>query len=349
MQHLQGGFGSMAQLVLGIGMSHSPMMAIDGEHWSEFTKVDYRNVNLYDETGKHVTYDELSKQRGERYLQVAESGYLAKQSEVMKKAFKRLKADVAELAPDVLIVIANDHPGEFLEFSNVPALAVFYGDKVISATFENDKVKNRRQQLSSPEIMQQMATGMGMETNHVWPGSSKVGKHLIENLIDQGFDVGALKEVEDPFRNGHGHGFGMVVKELMDRENLIPMVPIYLNAWPPNEISPSRCYDLGRALRRAIETIPDNLRVAVVASGGLSHFVTDADLDEHVLAALRSRSEQDLRNLPKYRLKSGNSEIRNWVILAAAVEHLQMDWDEYIPVFRTSSGTGLGMTFARWS
>ncbi|MBP1155403.1 MULTISPECIES: hypothetical protein [unclassified Paenibacillus] len=340
----------MAKIVLGLGMSHSPVMAMDGKYWADFAKSDSRHPLLFDETGKHVTFEELNAQRGGPYSVQAQPENLRELYEAMKKAFGRLKDDLAQANPDILVVISNDHPGEFIDESNVPALAIFYGDKVISVA-EEDRTKKLgiyQRMAEVPDALQQMTKGMGMDKNNVWPGSRKVGLHLIDSLIEQGFDVGALKESKKPAKNGHGHGFGMVVTELMNPEQLIPMVPVYLNTLPPNEIPPSRCYDLGRALRTAIEAMPDDLRVAVVASGGLSHFVTNVSLDQLVLKALRTRSEHELRNIPRHLLKAGNSEIRNWVILAAAVEHLQMDWDQYLPMFRTPSGTGIGMTFAKW-
>ena len=52
-------------------MSHSPMMAAEGEYWLEFAKADLVHKGLFDETGKHVTYDELNKQRESRYEELA--------------------------------------------------------------------------------------------------------------------------------------------------------------------------------------------------------------------------------------------------------------------------------------
>ncbi|MBO0685538.1 MAG: extradiol ring-cleavage dioxygenase, partial [Candidatus Dormibacteraeota bacterium] len=109
------------------------------------------------------------------------------------------------------------------------------------------------------------------------------------------------------------------------------------------------CYDLGRAIRKAVETMPGELRVAVIASGGLSHFVTDERLDREVLEALRKGDERCLRDIPVHLLNSGNSEIRNWITVAAACEDKKVAWDEYIPVYRTQVGTGCGLAFARWT
>lgn len=342
----------MAQIKQGIGMSHSPMMATEGKYWIDFADKDFDHPKLYDETGKHVTYEELSAQRHNRYADEAQPEKMERLFAEMEACFARLKREVAGAAPDVAIIISNDHPGEFLEPSNVPALAVFYGDRIVTSDDckrENNFKRKFTKLGAIPEAYQQLTAGMSMDTNHVWPGAGAVAAQLIESLMEQQFDVGALKEAADPNRNGHGHGYSMVVRRLMDAQRVIPMVPVYLNTWPPNVLSPSRCYDFGLALRRAVESIPDDIRVTVVASGGLSHFVTDENLDRFVLNALRNRSEHDLRRLPRHLLKAGNCEILNWVVLAGAVEHLNLDWDRYLPVFRTPAGSGIGMTFAHWS
>ena len=70
------------------------------------------------------------------------------------------------------------------------------------------------------------------------------------------------------------------------RGRAIPVVPVLLNTYyPPNQITARRCHDIGRALRASIEASPLPLKVAVAASGGLSHFIVDDVLDRRVLDA----------------------------------------------------------------
>ncbi|PON15944.1 hypothetical protein C2W62_21100 [Candidatus Entotheonella serta] len=80
---------------------------------------------------------------------------------------------------------------------------------------------------------------------------------------------------------------------------------------PPTPPTPKRCYDLGRAPRGAIEAWPTKARVGILASGGLSHFVVDEELDHMVLEGMREKSIVKLSQLPRERMNSGNSEIRN--------------------------------------
>ena len=90
--------------------------------------------------------------------------------------------------------------------------------------------------------------------------------------------------------------------------------------------------------------------MAVIASGGLTHFVVEEDLDQEVLAALRAKDGAALRRLPLERFESGTSEIRNWIALAGALAatDLQMQLVDYVPCYRSLAGTGNAMGFAEW-
>ena len=88
------------------------------------------------------------------------------------------------------------------------------------------------------------------------------------------------------------------------------------------------------------------MQVGVLASGGLSHFLVDEELDRAILKALADKDGDFLRNLPRNKLNAGSSEILNWVALAGASEHLDLDWFEYVPGYRTPAGTGTGLSFA---
>jgi aromatic ring-opening dioxygenase catalytic subunit (LigB family) len=129
----------------------------------------------------------------------------------------------------------------------------------------------------------------------------------------------------------------------------IPMVPVLINTYyPPNQPTPARCYDLGRSLAAAVDSMPEDLRVAVVASGGLSHFVVNDVLDRQILQAMRTHDEDTLRSLPIAQLDSGTSEVRNWIAAAGAGRHLKHQWSTYIPAWRSPAGTGVGLAFGLW-
>jgi hypothetical protein len=130
----------------------------------------------------------------------------------------------------------------------------------------------------------------------------------------------------------------------------VPVVPIFLNTYfPPNQPRPARCYELGQAIRKAVEAFPGDERIGIAASGGLSHFYVDEEFDRGILKALGNKDAKFLKSLPRNKLQAGSSEILNWVGIAGALEHLDMAWFEYVPGYRTPAGTGTGMSFATWS
>lgn len=332
----------MAEIVIGIGMSHSPMVVTAGEMWPRFGAADRNSQFLRDGSGRAVTFAELEAERAGRYGERADAANLVRQSHVVRAAVERLKSDLAAARPDVVVVLGDDQM-ELHDLTNVPALGIFYGDELVSAigarfgTYEKD--------VAALEFR----AGYGQDAHHRWPGHGPLARHLIASLMEQSFDVAAMSHVPDHDGAGIGHAFGVVEVQLMDDEKL-PLVPVYVNTyWLPNQLSTRRCWDLGLALRRAIECHPDDLRVAVVASGGLSHFVTDEELDHRVLVALRTGDEATLVGLPPAVLNAGNSEIRNWIAVAAMCRDRPVAWDVYEPVYRTPAGTGCGLAFMRWS
>jgi 3-O-methylgallate 3,4-dioxygenase len=80
----------------------------------------------------------------------------------------------------------------------------------------------------------------------------------------------------------------------------------------------------------------------------LSHFVIDEELDQLTITALQNKDAAALATLPRERLNSGNSEIRNWLAVGGAVEHLDMQLIDYVPCYRSPAGTGCAMAFAQW-
>jgi 3-O-methylgallate 3,4-dioxygenase len=88
--------------------------------------------------------------------------------------------------------------------------------------------------------------------------------------------------------------------------------------------------------------------VGVLASGGLSHFVVDEELDRRVLKAMQEKDAAALGSLPPQRMRAGTSETRNWIAVAGAAEHLDMELFDYVPCYRSPAGTGCAMAFAKW-
>jgi 3-O-methylgallate 3,4-dioxygenase len=75
----------------------------------------------------------------------------------------------------------------------------------------------------------------------------------------------------------------------------------------------------------------------------------EEDLDRPIIEALRRKDTAFLASLDPRRLKAGNSEIRNWIVVAGAAADLDLGWISYTPSYRTPAGTGIGLAFAAWS
>jgi 3-O-methylgallate 3,4-dioxygenase len=88
--------------------------------------------------------------------------------------------------------------------------------------------------------------------------------------------------------------------------------------------------------------------VGVIASGGLSHFVVDEELDAQVMDALRRKDCDTLAALDPQRLQAGSSEIRNWIVVGAMARDLELEQVDYIPAYRSPALSGTGLAFATW-
>ncbi|MBN9488885.1 MAG: extradiol ring-cleavage dioxygenase [Alphaproteobacteria bacterium] len=330
----------MARIVMGIGTSHSPLLTLEGSRWEERAADDYRNRRLNLSDGRWVSYDQLAAEVKNRYASVSTSEQFVAKAKLCQSALDRMAANLAEAAPDVVVIIGDDQ-NELFSSSNMPAVSIFYGHEVA--------MHPRKINGASPSWLPTVAKGYAMDDAHVFPGAPEFSLDLIKGLIERNIDVGAAAKVDDPHNAGFGHAYGFVVRRLFAGK-AIPIVPVLLNTYyPPNVPTPARCYDIGRNLRSAIEGSSADLRVAIVASGGLSHFVVDEQLDRQVVGALVKGDGEALRSLPICALNAGSSEIRNWIVLAAAIENMKNRWFEYQPLVRTPAGTGIGVGFGVWS
>lgn len=330
----------MARIVYGLGASHSPMLTLEGKRWSERAADDMRNPSLNMSDGRFVSYEQLARENGAPYGSVATEERFLQVERASQRALDRLAGEIEASAPDVVVIVGDDQQ-ELFSAANMPAVSIYYGERVVMHPFEINE--------RSPSWLGAVTKGYAMDAAHEFAGHPELALDLIRGLIERDVDVGVSARIDDPGKAGFGHAYGFIVERLF-KGRAIPVVPVLLNTYyPPNQITARRCYDIGRALRASIEASVLNLRVAVAASGGLSHFVVDDVLDQGVLDALRAKDAQALREIPQAALNSGSSEIRNWIMVAALVEGLKLAWSEYHPVRRTPAGTGTGVAFASWS
>jgi OH-DDVA oxygenase len=329
----------LAQIIIGIGTSHTPMLTLGSAEWVHRAADDLKNQKLNQSDGTWISYDALLAKVGPAYAdQVTPEAFHAL-SIACQASLDRLADELAAAAPDVVLIVGDDQ-SELFGPQNMPVIALYHGADVVTFDRWGDE--------GAPTWVRTMGRGYAMDAVHHFAGAPDFATALIAQLMERDIDIATSARIDDPHRAGFGHAFGFVIRRLMARRT-IPVVPLLLNTYyPPNVPTARRCHDIGRALRAAIEAIPDDLRIAVVASGGLSHFIVDEALDRRIIAGFDPDRADLLRDLPRGALMSGSSEILNWVLTAGAVGHLPLKWVDYYPAVRTPAGTGVGTCFAVW-
>lgn len=329
----------MARIVFGAGTSHTPLLTLPAEQWVHRSAADLANPKLNLSDGRFVSYAELQTEVGNRYADVATDDVLRAKANACQAALDRLANELEAAAPDVVVIVGDDQQ-ELFGADNQPAIAVYFGDEVV--TWDKFGAEDL------PDWVRAMGRGYLMDEVHTLPGARGLALDVIAGLLDRDVDIAVSGVVRDPQKAAFGHAYGFIVNRLF-RGRRIPILPVLLNTYyPPNVPSAARCYAVGQALRQSIEASKADLRVAVIASGGLSHFVVDEDLDRRALDAMISGDAETLRTIPRAALNSGSSEILNWILTAGALEHLSVAWSEYQPIYRTPAGTGVGAAMVVW-
>jgi 3-O-methylgallate 3,4-dioxygenase len=327
----------MAEIVLGLGTSHSPMLNAPPEDWPRFLELDAVRAHL-DKDGRPVTYAALLAGADPALAEALAPARMAASHAAAEAALARLGALLGEARLDALIVIGDDQKELFFD-DNLPSILVYRGAAIRNAP-------RPRRGAGGDWAERASARYYEASTPRDYPVDAALAHHLTAALVESEFDVASADAL--PAGSGEGHAFGFIHQRLM-RGAAVPIVPVFLNTYyPPNQPTPRRCFRLGQAIRRAVERYPGAGRIGIAASGGLSHFTIDEDLDGTVIRALRDKDAATLEALPREKLNSGSSEIRNWICAAGALEHLPLAWVTYRPGYRTPAGTGTGLCFAAW-
>jgi len=327
----------MSKLVAAFASSHSIMLTCTLEDWQRGFKVHDLKGRYFDREGNSCSYEELLARAPANAKELVTDDAIAKRYEAVRQAIDRMKADVQAAKLDLLIICGDDQH-ELFNDDLMPPLVIYYGDSIRNPvrTEVPAEAWYKRAQMRRLEEKQEAH----------YPCHPAMALHLIEGLVERGFDVTSMKALRKEQYEGHAFSF-MHRFYLADR--MVPIVPIMLNTYyPPNPPTPARCLSLGKAIRELIKSFPGDLRVGFMASGGLSHFQAEEDLDDAVIDAMRRNDLDFLAKLNPKRLQAGSSEIRNWLVLAGAAGDLNMTWVSYTPGYRTPALTGTGLGFATW-
>ena len=217
-------------------------------------------------------------------------------------AFAVLRADMEQAKPDVLIVVAND---QFVNFfwNNIPTFFVTIADEV-KGQFTRYKFHYR---------------------NH-----KELGRAIVRAGMDKGIDLSFGEHIELQHTQN-------VPLHFLLPEPKIPILPIYVNTWVDPAPTPKRCYQVGELIREVATKSPE--RVAILATGGLSHFPgsprigeIDTQFDHKLLEVMRQGKGPNLADYSvEELLKAGDSEFLNWMVVVGTVGDTRASYTSYMP------------------
>jgi 3-O-methylgallate 3,4-dioxygenase len=328
----------VAEIVFGAGTSHSPMLILDGDGWRAWAASrDATMADLADADGTIRSFDEWVERNGDRLAAELTDEAIAAKVERRSAALGELRKRVAAAALDALIIVGDDQ-GEHLGPANLPPILVYHGAELTNTPCP-----------PAGEMPPLLRTVMGgyhePDEPRTYPVDVDLAEHLVDRLLDTGFDIATSNQL--PAARPEGHAYQFIHRHLTPPD--LSVVPILLNTYmPPAQPRARRCVQLGTAIRDAVATMNGPQRVGILASGGLSHFIVSEDLDRRVLDACARHDTDTLASIPEAVLQSGTSEIKNWITVAAACRDLDFELIDYIAGYRTPAGTGTGLAFATW-
>lgn len=329
----------MAQIVLGIGSSHGPMLVTETEIWD--ARVPFDKVTRHAWRNGNHSFDELVEARkGEGIAAMVSQTVWDKQQERCQGAIERLADAFAQARIDVAVVVGNDQM-EIFDDRLIPAFAIHYGDTITNYEFSEERMA------TVPVGIVPAIQGYIPQGGAEYPGHPGLARHMIAQLMSENFDLASMSGMPKPETP---HAWGFIYRRIM-RDNPVPSVMVAVNAfYPPNQPSVRRCYDFGKALVRAIQSWPSDLRVALIASGGLTHFVIDEEIDQIFLDALRTNDIGKVEALGEGIFRDGTSELKNWIPVAGAMAEIGLKPEilDYVPCYRSEAGTGNAMGFVCW-
>jgi aromatic ring-opening dioxygenase catalytic subunit (LigB family) len=239
--------------------------------------------------------------------------------------YRELGRRLAAARPDVLVTIAPDHWTNFF-LDNLPNVCIGIG------AVHGGPPEPFLRDFPFPEPA----------------GDPGFGEHLVASALAAGFEPSVSHHV----RLDHGICLPLLRMEL---RALPRIVPLFLNSLEVPMPALRRCLAWGRELAAAVASYPADVRIAVLASGGLSHSIgeptmgaIDEPFDRDALAAFAAGDPERLAGFLDARLAAagnGAHEIRNWLVAHAAAGAAGFDLIDYLAVKEVY----VGCAWASWA
>ena len=236
--------------------------------------------------------------------------------------FEKSKKWMAETKPDVVIAIYNDHASAF-SVELIPTFALGCAAEFPPAD-----------------------EGWGPRPVPVVKGHPELAAHIATSCILGGFDLTIVNKMEVD------HGLTVPLNLLFGSPAAwpCPVIPLAVNVvqYPPP--TGQRCYDLGKAIRRAVDSYRDDLRVVVFGTGGMSHQISgpragliNSKFDKSFLDRL-TKDPKGLARMPhlEYMREAGAEgiELVMWHVMRGALDdHVKEVYRFYtVPASNTAVG-----------
>ena len=227
----------------------------------------------------------------------------------------RLRKAFEDARPDVILEIYDDHFTNFY-VDNMPAICVGVGAGHFGPVEEESFLKIPKSDVSGHPAL-------------AW------------SVVREGFNAGFDLAISHKLLLDHG---AMVPLHLIAPAMNIPVVPIIVNTVIEPMPLPARVYAFGKLIRNVIAGRPKGERIALVGTGGLSHWVgtpemgrIDREFDEWFLEAAAKGKGEELANLTPEELGmhgNGAHELRNWIAIYGAIGDVKGEIAAYeAPIF----------------
>jgi OH-DDVA oxygenase/3-O-methylgallate 3,4-dioxygenase len=337
----------MAEIVLGVWTTHGPQLNTTPEEWMARVPADKARKHWY--KGTTYSFDELVElRRSENLAEQASLEARTRHHAACQQAIARLAGIWEEVNPDACIIFGNDQR-ELMLPSLQPAYTVYYGE-----TFWNGPMPERRSARLPPGIREgEWANRPEQRTEY--PGLPDLAERLIARGLDAGWDFAVSNEwpehEPDHHHAGTPHAFAYVLRRVM-QDRAIPTLPIITNTFfPPNQPRPWRCFQLGQLVHEVVSSWDTDLKIAVVGSGGMTHFVINEEFDHQLLTAIQGRDAEFLKSVDPALMKDGTSELLNWISASGCLFQTALKGDviDYVPCYRTEAGSGTAQGFIAWT
>jgi hypothetical protein len=288
--------------ILGLGVSHGPIILTPPEDWHKGRERIHDRVPNYEKPAQLL--EELGQDNG---LSQDKADH-----QRIVESFKVMHDRLHEWDPDVVMIIGDDQVENFRE-DNLPPFCLYTGSEVDGYPFQRSARTN--------------LWGSAPETKFTFNCPKVFSQDMRNYLIRDGFDMSSSASLKG-WEWGLAHA---IINPLvfLDPEGKFPLLPLFVNCYgeeagpdyPPRP-TPGRCYQLGQGIRRFLDTRDE--RVAVVASSSWSHsFLAhkfqcreiDTETDRKYLEWVRNGEGSKLAQVaPEDLQQSGDHEILNWII-----------------------------------